>query len=151
RIDLAGLNDHEVVELIEAAAGYDIGDDGAQLAHAVRQETDGNPFFVTELLRHLAESGAIVEGADGRYVLRDALDRTDLPGSVREVVGERVGRLGEEMVRVLSGASVIGREFDVALLASVTDLDDDALLDILDTAATAALLVASDDDPGAYR
>ncbi|HZQ56988.1 MAG TPA: AAA family ATPase [Acidimicrobiales bacterium] len=151
RIDLSGLSDAEVVELIEAAAGYDIGDAGVQLAHAVRQETDGNPFFVTELLRHLAESGAIVEGADGRYVLRDALVGTGLPGSVREVVGERVARLGDETVRVLSAASVIGREFDVALLASVTDLDDDALLDVLDGAATAALLVASDDDPGAYR
>jgi class 3 adenylate cyclase len=151
RIDLGGLNDHEVVELIEAAAGYDIGDDGVQLAHAVRQETDGNPFFVTELLRHLAESGAIVEGADGRYVLREAPGGMDLPGSVRDVVGERVARLGEDTVRVLSSASVIGREFDVALLASVTDLDDETLLDILDGAATAALLVASDDDPGAYR
>jgi len=53
RIDLVGLEDFEIVEMMEAAAGHAMPDEGVALAHAVRQETEGNPFFTSELLLHL--------------------------------------------------------------------------------------------------
>jgi predicted ATPase len=59
RIELTGLDDSGVVSLMEARAGHDLDDDSIALAHAVYRETDGNPFFVGEILRHLAETGAI--------------------------------------------------------------------------------------------
>jgi predicted ATPase len=61
RIDLAGLDDTGVVAFLEAAAGQTLDDDGLGLAHAVYRETDGNPFFVSEVLRHLVETGALYQ------------------------------------------------------------------------------------------
>ena len=56
---LSGLDDSGVLAFMEAAAGHDLDDVGVGLAHALYRETDGNPFFVGEVLRHLSESGAI--------------------------------------------------------------------------------------------
>lgn len=150
RLPLAGLDDVEIVELLAAAAGHDMDDVGVGLAHALRRETDGNPFFTAEILRHLGESGAIVLGDDGRWTIAGELDALALPGSVRDVVGRRVERLGDEAVRVLSQAAVIGREFDVDTLAELTGVNEDPLLDLLDAAVSAAVLSEAG-GPGRYR
>ena len=117
RIELAGLDDSGVMALMEAAAGHTLDDAGVGLAHAVYRETDGNPFFVSEVLRHLAETGAIYQDATGRWTSENSLEQIALPDSVREVIGARVGRLGPDAERVLSMAAVIGRDFDLDLLA----------------------------------
>ena len=94
RIELTGLDGAGVVSFLEAAAGHELDDAGVGLAHAVHRETDGNPFFVSEVLRHLSETGAIYQNAEGRWTTAESLDRVALPDSVREVIGARVGRLG---------------------------------------------------------
>ena len=144
RIDLGGLGDHQILELIETAAGYEMDEAGVALAHALRRETDGNPFFVAELLRHLVESGAIAQDASGRYSLTSDLDELALPQSIRDVIGQRVARLGPDVHRTLTTASVIGRTFDLDVLSAVAGADPDDVLDIVETAATATLLEESD-------
>jgi class 3 adenylate cyclase/tetratricopeptide (TPR) repeat protein len=140
RIDLAGLDDTGVVAFLEAAAGQTLDDDGLGLAHAVYRETDGNPFFVSEVLRHLVETGALYQDSSGRWVSDLPLDEVTLPDSVREVIGARVGRLGPDAGKVLSMAAVIGRDFDLDVLARATQTSDDDLLDILEAAAAVALV-----------
>jgi hypothetical protein len=140
RIALAGLESDELVELMAAAAGHDLDDTGIGLAHALRRETDGNPFFAVEILRHLGETGGIALGHDGRWTVDRNLEELGLPSSVRDVIGRRVERLGDEALRVLRLASVIGREFDVDQLASLAEMDEDALLDLLDAAVAAAVV-----------
>ncbi|HEY3669413.1 MAG TPA: AAA family ATPase, partial [Acidimicrobiia bacterium] len=141
RVQLAGLDDDELVELVTAAAGHELAGDGHGLAQALHRETDGNPFFTAELLRHLGETAGIVQDADGRWSVAEDLAHLGLPSSVREVVGRRVERLGTEAARVLCLASVLGREFDVGLLATLAELDEDALISLLDAAVIAAVLV----------
>jgi class 3 adenylate cyclase/tetratricopeptide (TPR) repeat protein len=141
RLDLKGLEDTDVVDLLGAAAGHALDDDGIGLAHAVRRETDGNPFFTSELLRHLGESGGVFVGEDGRWGVAGELEEIGLPGSVRDVVGRRAARLGDEALRVLTLAAVIGREFDLDLLTELADIDEDPLLDLMDAAVAAALLI----------
>jgi class 3 adenylate cyclase len=149
RMDLAGLDDSGVAALLEAAAGQSLDAAGVTLAHAVYRETDGNPFFVSEVLRHLTETGAIQKDTTGPWVAESALEQLALPDSVRVVIGARVGRLGKDAGRVLSVASVIGRDFDLDLLARATKTDEDDLLDILDAAASVAL-VGEEADTGRY-
>src|SRR5262249_26078111 len=96
-------------------------------------------------LRHLAETGAIAQRDDGRWVAHLDLDAQGLPVSVREVLGRRVHRLGAEAARVLAAASVIGRDFDVPLLREVVDTDEEDLLDVLDAAVGATVIA---DVPG---
>ena len=151
RIELTGLDDSGVVSFMEAAAGQTLDDAGVGLAHAVYRETDGNPFFVSEVLRHLSETGAIYQDATGRWVAEDSLDQTALPDSVREVIGARVGRLGSNAGRVLSMAAVIGRDFDLDVLARATETTEDEVLDILDAATRVALVRELANAPGRYN
>jgi class 3 adenylate cyclase/tetratricopeptide (TPR) repeat protein len=144
RVRLVGLEDIDLVELVAAAAGHDLDDAGVGLAHVLRRETDGNPFFTGELIRHLGESGAIVQGDDGRWSVVGEFDELGLPSSVRDVVGRRVERLGHETRRVLRLAAVVGRDFDLTLVAAIADIDEDSLLDLLDAAVAAAVLVEGD-------
>ncbi len=116
RIDLVGLDDTGVVALMEAGAGHRLDEGAVDLAHAIYRETDGNPFFVSEVLRNLVETGAIGQDAEGRWVAEDMLDVTALPDSVREVIAARVLRLGKDAGRILSMAAVIGRDFDLPTL-----------------------------------
>jgi class 3 adenylate cyclase/tetratricopeptide (TPR) repeat protein len=138
-VALHGLGDTEVVALLESVAGHEMLDDGIAVAHAVRAETDGNPFFVGEVLRHLAETGAIVQ-QDGRWVAATDLAEIGLPASVRAVVGQRVRRLGDVARQVLTAAAVIGRDFDVNTVAAVVGLEEDDVLDALDAANIAGLV-----------
>jgi class 3 adenylate cyclase len=150
RIELAGLDNAAVLAFLEAAAGQALDDAGVGLAQAVHRETDGNPFFVGEVLRHLSETGVIFQDASGRWVAESSVDQLALPDSVREVIGGRVVRLGRPAERVLSTAAVVGREFDLDVLARATDTSEDELLDILDAAAGVALVRELADTPGHY-
>jgi tetratricopeptide (TPR) repeat protein len=139
RLALRGLDHDEVTALVEQASGQALDRLGLELADAVFRESDGNPFFVGEILRHLTESGAVVRKAAG-WVPTARLDEVTLPASVREVIGERVHRLGDEVRLVLSVAAVIGRDFDVDLLSLVADVPEARLLDALEQATAAAVV-----------
>ena len=151
RMALSGLDDDEVVFFVEAAAGQTLDGAAVELAHALYQETDGNPFFVGEVLRHLVETRAIVQDDNGRWIPAQVLSAAGLPESVRQVIGTRVARLGDEATRVLSAASVLGQEFDVALLCAVVGSGEDPVLDVLELAGSAALTAEVRAGPGRFR
>jgi len=151
RIELAGLDDSEVVAFMEAAAGHTLEGAALQLAQAVQRETEGNTFFVGEVLRHLAETGVITRDAAGRWVANTPVDQIPLPNSLHEVIGSRVGRLGSKAGAMLATAAVIGRDFDLDLLACALNATPDDVLDLLDTAIGAALVREISDQVGRYR
>src|SRR5664280_2266268 len=76
--------------------------------------------------------------------------RTSAGTSIREVIGARAGRLGAGAGRVLSLAAVIGRDFDLDVLARAALSSEDELLDVLDAAAAAALVRELPAAPGRY-
>lgn len=151
RFELGGLEEFEIVEIMERIAGHEMDEVGWGLARDVRRETDGNPYFITEMLRHLLESGLVHEDGDGHWEVSADLYEKGLPGSIREVVGQRVDRLGDEMRRALSLASVIGEEFELPVLARVAELDEDHLLDLVDEAVQAGLIVEVEGAVERYR
>ncbi len=151
RLAIRGLDDAELLALVEGAAGYELPPDGVLLAQALYRETGGNPFFTGELLRHLYETGAIVFDDNGQYSLSIDLDEITLPGSVRDVVMRRVDRLGDDVGKLLSVASVIGRTFDLAVLSTIADQSEDDVLDVLEQAVTAALVTEVGELPGRFR
>lgn len=134
-VPLKRLIESEVAQMVTQTFGEAA---SAKLAEIVNQKTEGNPFFVEEMVRYLTESGAITLGESGWEVKDPAL--VQLPDSVKAVVGERLERLGEEARAVLTWASVVGREFTVPLLTEVTGLDEDKVLDAIDKALTARVV-----------
>jgi class 3 adenylate cyclase/tetratricopeptide (TPR) repeat protein len=149
-IHLKGLDDTGIIAFMESAAGHELDDAGMGLAHDLYHETDGNPFFVAEVLRNLSESGAIYQDVTGRWTTNDTEGHLALPHSVRTVIGTRVSRLGEEAAKVLSTASVIGRDFELDLLAETTKADEDELIDLLEEAQRAAVVQEFPGAPGRY-
>lgn len=105
-------------------------------------ETEGNPFFVGEVLRHLVETGGVRRDGE-RWILADP-DHIAIPEGVRDVVGRRLNRLTPAANDVLSVAAVVGRDFDVEVLLSLVDLTDDSALDALDEAVRARLVEETD-------
>jgi class 3 adenylate cyclase len=146
-LPLRGLDEGEVRELLAAAAGHPLDEQQAELAGRVHRECDGNPFFVNELVRHLIDTGAMAQ-VDGRWQLRGA-DMLDVPPSIRDVVARRLGVLSADAIEVLRAAAVLGRDFDLDMLAALTDRSADAVLDLLEQ-ATAARLV-EEIQAGEYR
>jgi hypothetical protein len=150
RIALRGLAEGDIVEIMERAAGQKLDAARRGLARELLRESDGNPFYTAELLRHLTESGGIYQQEDGRWAVKGRLSELGLPESVREVVGRRVERLGEETRKALSVAAVIGRDFDVDLLLRVSGDADEALLGLLEEAVGASVLIESASVPGRF-
>ena len=149
RIGLTGLDEADVAAIMAAAAGHEMDVPGLALAREIAAETAGNPFFVGEMLRHLLESGALAQRADGRWELRRELGELGLPQSVREVVGRRIERLGESARGLLRCAAVLGRDFDVELLVRIAREDEDQVLDHLEAAVEASVLIERS-EPGKF-
>jgi class 3 adenylate cyclase len=151
RIALQGLGAAEVSEVMAAAAGHELDADALVLAGEIASETDGNPFFVGEVLRSLVEAGRLLyDPATQRW----SVDRSaplGLPESVRDVIVRRVERLGDEAREVLTLAAVIGRSFELELLGRLMDTTASELLDRLEAAVAASLLDESTERVGRFR
>ena len=134
---------------MEAAAGHELDERALLLAEALHKETEGNPFFIGEVLLHLVESGALVQ-RDGRWASDLSLAEVGLPEGVREVIGRRLSRLSERANEVLSVAAVIGRDFGLSLLISVHSGGEDEVLEALERAERVGLVRPTGDRVGRY-
>jgi DNA-binding winged helix-turn-helix (wHTH) protein/tetratricopeptide (TPR) repeat protein len=145
RLSLRGLDAATIGGLVAGMVGRDA---PPQLARFVAESTEGNPFFATEMLRHLKESGAIGQLApEGRGM---EISRLGLPEGVKEVVGRRLSRLSEVCNRVLSVAAAMGREFDVAVLQQVAGVSEDEVIEALEQASRAQLVGESREAHGRF-
>ena len=133
RVLLRGLSQQDVGRFIEVAAGVD---PPAGLTEAVHTQTEGNPLFVTEVVRLLVQEGALSPDPSpsgrGETAGRGEGDSwtVRIPEGVREVIGRRLNRLSQRCNETLTIASVIGREFELRQLAHlVEDISEDRLLE----------------------
>jgi len=129
RLPLEGLAPDAVAELIRGR-GVELGPDAVR---AVAERTDGNPFFVEEVVRQ-PEGG-----------LRDGV-----PDSVKDLLLRRMRQLDELHRAALAAAAVLGVEFELSALERVTGVDGDALLQAMDEAVAEGVLVESPDAIGRY-
>jgi class 3 adenylate cyclase len=148
RLGLDGLTGDGVGELLGRAAGHDLDDEGRRFAATLVDETGGNPFFVSEIVRHAVESGALVV-RDGRWTRAPTATDFGLPESVRDLINRRVARLDDETQRLLVTAAVIGHEFELPILAAAASMQEEPALDGLDGARTAGLV--DEVGPDRYR
>ena len=107
QISLAPLGAGDTRELLRDLAGEDPSLDG--LADLIHERTAGNPFFVEEIVRALAESGNL-EGERGAYRLARPVEDTGVPASVQTVLAARIDRLRPQSKLLLQEASVAGKE-----------------------------------------
>ena len=138
RITLKGLSATETSRLLEATIGRTPAD---QVAAQVHAETEGNPFFATEIGRLL---GSEDSGGDASATL-------PIPETVMEAVARRLERQSASCRETLMFASAIGREFDPAVVEAVSGAREDEVYGALEEAASARLLVGVPNAPGRLR
>jgi class 3 adenylate cyclase/tetratricopeptide (TPR) repeat protein len=148
RLPLVGLDEPGVVDLLERVSKQHADASLRALARRLHSETEGNPLFIGEVLRHLAESGRL-EQRDGRWIGAADGDGFGIPDGVKEVIGQRLHRLGPNATEVLQIASCIGRDFPIDLLIAVGGRDVDIVLDVVDSALSARLVEEA--EPDQYR
>jgi DNA-binding SARP family transcriptional activator/class 3 adenylate cyclase len=137
RVALAGL-DKPAVAALAATADPDREPDPAAFADDLLGRTNGNPFFILQLIRHFAEESKseIVTPMEER-----------VPESVREVISRRLSRLPARAGTVLRLAAVVGEDFDLPLLESVEGTVDE--LDAMEAAVAAGLVTET--TPNSFR
>jgi DNA-binding CsgD family transcriptional regulator len=121
----------------------------AEFLDALYATTEGNPFFVEEVLKALVASGEIFY-ADGVWD-RKPLGELHIPRSVKVAVQRRLGQLGEAARELLTFAAVAGRRFDFALLQALTGHDELTLLRLIKQLIAAQLVVEEAEDSFAFR
>ena len=134
RVLLRGLNADEVRRMLESITREEV---PWGLAEAVHRQTEGNPLFVQEVVRYLVEEGLI--SREGGQWKATQLEMS-IPEGLRDVVGKRLSGLSQKCNRILSIASVIGREFRLAVLQQVAGVTESELFAILREAKGAAVV-----------
>ncbi len=147
RILLTGLDEQAVTELIAGATRAA----PADLAPILLQETRGNPFFLVEMLRHLADSEAFDPPEVERRGAAPLLERIGVPDGVRQLVERRLARLARPTGEALMLASLLGQKFDLGALAAVTERAPEELSDALEEALEAGLLSEVPGPPGTFE
>ena len=137
RVSLDGLEEGEVATLIASHAGHEA---PAGLVETVHEQTEGNPFFVEEVMRHLIETGVVFERG-GRWTSALTPDEIGVPEGVKEVLARRLGRLSDSCRAALAQAAVLGREFSFEVLRAMTAADDEELIAVVEEAVGAQLVV----------
>jgi class 3 adenylate cyclase len=121
---LGPLTAADTAALLADAAGSDPSLDGLEVA--IHERTGGNPFFIEEVVRELAESGYL-SGERGAYRLARPIDDAGVPLAVQAILAARIDRLGPEAKSLLQVASVVGLEPREALLTLAAELEPAAV------------------------
>ncbi|HEY2970311.1 MAG TPA: AAA family ATPase [Casimicrobiaceae bacterium] len=138
RIALGRLSRADTGALLATLFGQESVSD--EFAGALYRETEGNPFFIEEVIKSLIEQGQIYR-EEGRWG-RQETQELAIPQSVKEAIGRRLTRLSDPAVDALRTAAALGKIFSFHELAAVSSADEDALLDALDEASAAQLIRA---------
>ena len=141
RFTLSGLDEDGVAELLRATTGETLPADVVRHLHA---QTNGNPLFVEEVARNLAETRAAAD-RNGAGMRSLTVAGIAIPDGVREAIDRRLRRLSPDCRRVLSAAAVLGPRWTFDLLVVVVGLDEERTLDAVEEALAAGLVLELED------
>ncbi len=140
RLVLRGLTAENVEQLLGGSARSDPSPASSAAAVRIAEDTEGNPFFITEVIRHLVDRGRLRSDGGGGWTVSGTLEAIDVPEGIREVIGRRLSSLSPACNELLAVASVIGRHFPARLLAQVAETSLDDALDAIDEALASRVL-----------
>jgi len=116
------------------------------LVSLIFEESQGYPFFVEEVYRHLLLDGKVFDAA-GQFRTDIQIDESDVPENVRLIMGRCLERLDENEKRVLAAAAVIGRSFSFQLLTAISQVNVDELFTVVERALQMRIIVPNSEGP----
>jgi ABC-type oligopeptide transport system substrate-binding subunit/tRNA A-37 threonylcarbamoyl transferase component Bud32/tetratricopeptide (TPR) repeat protein len=144
RLNLPRLGREETGELLAILFAEEM---TPEFLDGIYRETEGNPFFIEEVCKALVESGRVYY-EDGRWHRPESIAELGIPQTVRVAIQSRVAKLPTDAQESLRLAAVLGREFDLDTLAQASELDQDTLLEALESAERAQLIEEVSADRG---
>ena len=117
-----------------------------ELVDLLYERTEGNPFFVEEML-----SEATCDLAPGEPITRAALDSVGIPETVRDTILQRLSRLDPAHAEILEVGAVMGRRFTYRTLLAVSEAPEDTVQAALAAAMPLQLIEEQPELPGHYR
>ncbi len=142
RLLMSGFGAEDVAEMAKVTSGQA---PSPALANAIHEQTEGNPFFVREVVRLLVD--------EGRYDQLAMIGswRVSVPQGVSETIGLRLGRLSGEALRLMTVAAVAGRDFDLPVVTKAADMSIADALDLVDEGLRTAIIEEDDEQPDRLR
>jgi len=138
-IDLAPLSSEHSADLVGNL--LEISDLPPALRDLILEKSEGNPFFVEELIRTLIDSEIVVRDESGEHWVATAeIENISVPDNLHALLTARIDRLDREIRETVQLASVIGRTFYYRVLEVITDIQD-ALNDHLNTLQRVELIM----------
>ncbi|UCE37063.1 MAG: tetratricopeptide repeat protein [Thermoplasmata archaeon] len=107
--------------------------------HRLYLESEGNPFFIEEVVTSLVNEG-LIDPKDYAWDTKFDPSKIHIPSTIRDVIGRRMDRLDEETKAILSYASVIGNQFTFETLHRLSDLNEEELVDSIDALIAANII-----------
>jgi uncharacterized membrane protein len=143
-LKLGGLSKDDTAEMLRGLSQRE--DVPESLVNLIFEESQGYPFFVEEVYRHLIEQGKVFDAA-GQFRTDVEIDEIDVPENVRLIISRRLERLDENEKRALAVAAVIGRSFSFKLLSAICEIEVDELFTIVEKAQQMGIVDASAEAP----
>jgi integrase len=138
-LKLGGLSKDAVAQMLHELSKRQVPE---TLVSLIFEESQGYPFFIEEVYRHLIEEGKVFDEA-GQFRTDIEIGESEVPENVRLIVGRRLERLDENVKRALTAAAVIGRSFCFKLLTAICQIELDELFTIVEKAQQMGIIVAS--------
>lgn len=138
RIELDGLSAADIGAWVSEQTARPVPE---EVAAELERRTDGNPFYVTELVRLFVSEGALTDPTAAAW--------GQVPGGVRDVVRHRLSQLTDEAVALLRTAAVAGRSFDLAVVVRAGQSDDETAEAAIEAAQVRGLV--GEEGPGRFR
>jgi predicted ATPase len=142
-LKLSGLSKDAVAQMLNGLSQRQAPE---SLVSSIFEESQGNPFFVEEVYRHLVEEGKVFDAA-GQFRTDVEISESDVPENVRLIISRRLARLGENEKRLLAAAAVIGRSFSFRLLTEASQIEVDELFTVVEKAQQMGIIVPSSEGP----
>ncbi len=140
---LSGLSKNAVAQMLLTLSEHEAPE---SLVSLIFEESQGYPFFVEEIYRHLVKEGKVFDKA-GQFRTDIEIGESDVPYNVRLIIRRRLERLDESEKRTLAAAAVIGRSFSFQLLTAISQIGVDELFTVIETAQWLGIVVPSSEGP----
>jgi len=134
RLTLLGLDDAATAALVADRLECPV---RPEFIRRLREQTEGNVFFIEETIRALIDSGL----SSDETVSEADLERLGVPEGVSEIVGRRISHLSEQAAEVLTAASVVGRDFRLGIVAQIVGAPSEQVMCALEQSMAAGLVV----------
>ena len=122
QVDLDRLNIQSRTELVDAV--LDSRETDHELKRLILEHTGGNPLYTEEFTRTLLEKG-FIQNTDNKYILKEMVNDTEIPGTIKKVITSRVDLLEENLKHILQAASIMGEDFELGILQNITVMQEE--------------------------